>query len=206
MNPFKILNLEPTEDKMAIRRAYVREAKQHHPDQGGNSEHFQDIQYAYELLVNNRYEPEVIESDVRLSLFDLMNGCIATAIIDIGEKNLLIEFRVPPYTYPGTSIEFYDKRSTYKKIRVTLLESHTNEYTRLDSSVVIRRSINKFEATVGIDLEIVNFDGNAHTVKASPNTTADRLIYHISGAGFFDKNSKVRGDLTIIVEVKIEGI
>lgn len=206
MNPYKILNIEPTDDKMAIRRAYVREAKKHHPDQGGDAEHFQDIQYAYEILINNRYEPEVIESDVRLSLYDLMYGCIATAFIDIGDQGILVEFRVPPYTYPGTSIEFYDKRSTYQKIRVTLLESYTNKYTRLDSSILIRHPINKFEADAGTDIEIINFDGLIHTVNVSPKTTADRLIYHIPGAGFFDKSSKVRGDLTIIVEVNKEGI
>lgn len=206
MNPFRVLNIEPTDDKMAIRRAYVAETKRHHPDHGGDSNHFQDIQRAYNMLINNMYEPGTIESDVRLSLRDLMYGCIATALIDVGKEGVLVEFRVPAYTYPGTTIEFYDKSSTDNKIRVTLLESHTNKYTRLDSSILIRHAINKFEADVGTEVEIENFDGTTHTVKVSPETTADRLIYHISGAGFFDKSSKVRGDLTIIIEVKKEGI
>lgn len=206
MNPFEVLNIEPTRDKMAIRRAYVRETKIHHPDHGGDPEHFYSIQRAYEILVGGQKPAAlVIEDEVRLELADLMYGCVATAIIDVGRSNKVIEFDVPPYTYPGTTIEFFDKGSTTERIRVKLLENHKEEYTRLDSSIVVQRQINTTEAKNGISLEIENFDGEKHTVTVSPETTANKLIFHVNGAGFFSKHSKVRGDLTVIVEVKKEG-
>ena len=202
MNPFQILEIDPTEDKMAIRRAYVRECKKHHPDAGGDSEHFQRIQIAYDGLVNNKFDIAVIETDVAVDLVDLLNGCIATVIIKNGVfMGTEIEFRIPPYTYPGTIIEFYDSGSTNKLIRVRLNEVKTESYTRLDSNVVVRHTINMLEAELGKTIEVTNFDNKVHTIKVSPETTADRLIYSFSGEGFYDKNSRIRGNLTVIVEI-----
>ncbi len=206
MNPYSILNISPTNDKMAVRRAYVQETKRHHPDQGGDPEHFQRIQIAYEMIIKGQVREEIVETSVTLNLKDLMYGCNAVALIDIGNCDTLIEFQVPKYSYPGSVIEFHDQHSTNRRIRVTLNEIFAEQYKRLDSNIIIRHKINRFEANVGTELEVENFDGIKHKVKISPETTADRLIYHIDGAGFFDKATKVRGDLTIIVEIKQKGI
>jgi DnaJ-class molecular chaperone len=202
MNPYQILNISPTDDKMAIRRAYVRACKLHHPDAGGNSEQLQRVQLAYDGLVNNKFDVAVIETSIALSLADLMNGCIATVVIGKGVfKGTELEFRVPPFTHPETYIEFYDKDSTNKKIRVKINELQTKRYTRLDSNIVIRHTINMLEAELGITFEVVNFDNITKTITVSPETTADRLIYSFGGEGFYDKNSQVRGNLTVIVEI-----
>lgn len=204
--PYEILNIDPTKDKMAIRRAYVREMKKHHPDHGGDPHQFRLIQDAYDDLINNRYKEDVIVTEVSLPLINFMVGCTATIKLQRGPyKDMVFEFEVPPITYPGTSVEFYDRNSTRRKIRVKLHEQITNAYTRLDSSVIIRRQINTSEATKGHTLNIENFDGTTHTVTISPNTTADRLIFHIAGSGFYERDKTERGNLTIIVEVNNEG-
>jgi DnaJ-class molecular chaperone len=201
MNPYDILNIDPTDDKMAIRRAYVREAKIHHPDQGGDRNHFENIQTAYELLVKGNFDAETVETEVRLSLVDFLYGCVATAGVFIeGQGGHIIKFRVPEKTIPGTKIEFLD-HSTKRRVRVTLYEDQSKDFSRLDSSIVIRRTINTHEAKVGRDVQIENFDGQTHIVNVSPETTADRLIYHVNGAGFIDKETRDRGNLTIIIEV-----
>lgn len=202
MNPYQILNINPTNDKMAIRRAFVRECKAHHPDVGGDADHFQLINIAYQGLINDKFEVDVIETDISVSLLDLFKGCIATVVIRHGVfKGTELEFRIPPFTYPGTCIEFYDSGSTNKLVRVRLNEIKTNHYTRLDSSIVIKHTINMLEAELGTTIEITNFDNTTHTIKVSPETTADRLIYTFEGAGFYNKKSQVRGNLTVIVEV-----
>jgi DnaJ-class molecular chaperone len=206
MNPYKILNIAPTDDKMAIRRAYVTETKKHHPDVGGDGAHFNKIQKAYEILVKGEWKPEPLETDVRLDLVKMWTGCIAMAIFtDENERIHVAEFKIPPYTYPGQIVEFYDEGSTGRMIRVKLLETITNEWKRLDSRIVIKRTINIFDAKAGIDVKVENFDGVTHIVNVPPKTTADRLIYYIEGAGFYEKNTRIRGDLTIIVEVQKEG-
>ncbi|GEM_PF-6007131 len=202
MNPYHVLNIDPTDDKMAIRRAYVRECKIHHPDTGGDEGHFRLIQLAYNGLVNNEFDVAVIETDIALNLSDLMNGCVATVVIKNGVfKDTELEFRVPPYTYPGSYIEFHDKGSTSKQVRVKLNEIKTESYTRLESNIIIRHTINMLEAELGKTIEVTNFDYTTKTIRVSPETTADRLIYAFSGEGFYDKKSRIRGNLTVIVEV-----
>jgi len=210
MNPFEILNIEPVKDKMVIRRAYVRETKLHHPDQGGDPEHFQKIQDAYDLLVNSRKptynkKQEVMECEVRLSLSDLLYGCEATVLVEKQGKPSIVQVRVPPYSYPGTYIEFDDTSSTGRRIRVKLNENQVSEFSRLDSNIVVKRQINSNEAKQGTDLVIDNFDGQEYVINVSANTSADRLIYSIPNAGFFEKDTKARGCLTIIVEIQKEG-
>lgn len=210
MNPFDILKIDPTTDKMAIRRAYVREIKRHHPDSGGDPIRMQAIQSAYENLINAKSrkihgkEP-VIECEAHLSLNDMLQGCEVSVLADINGVANIIQATIPPRSYPGSVVEFFDYESTGSRIRVKIVEIFDKEFTRLESNIVVKRKINTREANAGIDLNINNFDGNMHTVRVSPETTADRLIYNIPSAGFFEKETKARGCLTIIVEIQKEG-
>ncbi len=52
MNPFKTLNIEPTDDKKAIKKAYAVLIKQYKPDE--NPEKFQEIQAAYKMALSMR--------------------------------------------------------------------------------------------------------------------------------------------------------
>ena len=202
MNPFKILGINPTHDKMSIRRAYVAAAKKHHPDNGGKSEDFQRIQSAYNSLVKNKLDNAVIETELAISLADFLYGCTATAILKHGiYRGTVLEFKVPPLSYPGIIIEFYDSGSTNQLVRVRVTEMITTDYTRIDNNIVVKHSINTLEAELGITFNITNFDGITYTFKVSPETTADRLIYTTDEAGFYGPNSPNRGNLTIIVEV-----
>lgn len=200
MNPYDILNIEPTLDKMAIRRAYVRETKIHHPDQGGDPNHFGNIQLAYHSLINNKHSNEIIETEVRIPLADFLYGCVATAAVKIDGDDRIIKFTVPEKTYPGTQIKFVDPL-TKKNIRVMLYEKQIENVSRLDTNIIICRTINTDEAEAGCTITIQNYDGHQHTVSVSPKTTANRLTYYVRGAGFIDRKSQNRGDLTIIIEV-----
>lgn len=207
MNPFEVLQIPPTQDKMAIRRAFVAECKKHHPDaNGSDGVQLQRIQEAYETLVNHDLRAEVIETSVTLELKDFLYGCVAQAVILKGPlRGAEIEFRVPPYTYPGDTIEFFDKRSTRKTIRVKLHENTKSGHVRLGANIVIKRSINVLEAELGKTIQVRNFDGRDYQVKISPETTADRLVFTFNNAGFYEKNTETRQQLTVIVSVEQEG-
>lgn len=203
MNPYKILNIKPTKDKMAIRRAFVSETKKHHPDVGGDQEHFARIQAAYDVLISGSWGSNPLETEVKLDLLEFWTGCVATAIFtdELGQI-YAIEFHVPQYAYPGQTFEFFDEQSTKRFVRVKLLELTTNKWRRLDSHIIIKHTINSIEAITGIDLKIENFDSIEHKISIPPQTTANRLIYNIPGSGFYEKSCRTRGDLTIIIEVK----
>jgi curved DNA-binding protein len=50
MNPYEVLGLPKTANQEDIKRAYRKLASQHHPDKGGNTARFQQIQSAYDVL------------------------------------------------------------------------------------------------------------------------------------------------------------
>jgi curved DNA-binding protein len=49
-NPYETLGIESTASPDDIKKAYRRAASLHHPDKGGNTQQFQEIQSAYETL------------------------------------------------------------------------------------------------------------------------------------------------------------
>lgn len=51
-NPYEILGISKDANKVVIEAAYRALVKEHHPDQGGSQERFQEIQDAYEQIQN----------------------------------------------------------------------------------------------------------------------------------------------------------
>ncbi len=50
MNPWLVLGVDPSADAGAVRAAYHRLARQHHPDHGGSTAQMREINAAYGLL------------------------------------------------------------------------------------------------------------------------------------------------------------
>jgi len=51
-NPYQTLGIDPSSTPEEIKRAYRKLASQHHPDKGGDTKKFQEIQTAYDTLSN----------------------------------------------------------------------------------------------------------------------------------------------------------
>lgn len=200
MNPFEILKISPTKDKMEIRRAYVRELKKRHPDQGGQNDDCRQLHQAYDQLVKTNNKKNPIKTVARLSLADFLYGCVATVSFTDGVKIRFVEFTVQPFTYPGDTVVFQDK-DTGKYIEVTVYETPSLDYKRLEHIIIINRNISVHQAQAGTSITVQNFDGYEHTVNIPPNTSASRLIYTFPQAGFFDRKTHDRGHLSIIIEV-----
>ena len=57
---YKLLGVEKDADYNAIKKAYFKLARTHHPDRGGDKEKFQEIQSAYEVL-SDREKREIYD-------------------------------------------------------------------------------------------------------------------------------------------------
>lgn len=97
MDPYKILGIAYTKDKVIIKAAYKTKAKLHHPDKGGSAAKFVEINEAYYKIINSvekepvvtkRYEPapEVI-CNFNLNKFSWVKGDL---IINLTLNNISI--------------------------------------------------------------------------------------------------------------------
>jgi len=81
---YKSLGVDKKADGRAIKKAYFKLARVHHPDKGGDEEKFKEIQRAYDVLsdeskreIYDRYGEKGLENGGTLppsSIFDLFNG------------------------------------------------------------------------------------------------------------------------------------
>lgn len=58
-NPYQVLGLKVGATPDEVKKAYRRLAKKHHPDLGGDSELFKEINKAYDDIINGRYVVEL---------------------------------------------------------------------------------------------------------------------------------------------------
>lgn len=63
MDPYKTLGINRNASPDDIKRAYRKLASQHHPDKGGNTAKFQEIQQAYEALTNPKPQHQQSHED-----------------------------------------------------------------------------------------------------------------------------------------------
>lgn len=199
MNPYDILEIAPTDNKMLIRRAYVTLTKKHHPDAGGDPEKFSDIQKAYDRLIKTNLKKQVYETTLKLPLLDFLNGCVATAEAMFGDDSLMFEFKVKPFTKPGKRVSF--ELSSEKSITITLLEEKNKDYKRIDENILFTRDITSAEALHGKQITVTNFDGVEYVFYIPPNTTASTLIYKTENQGFFNSETKARGKMNLVVNI-----
>ena len=57
MNPYKVLGIASDANPEDIKQAYLKLARQHHPDRGGDASKFKEAQSAYDILSNNMTAP-----------------------------------------------------------------------------------------------------------------------------------------------------
>ncbi|MBT9177177.1 MAG: Chaperone protein DnaJ [Firmicutes bacterium] len=62
-DPRRVLGMGPAAPPSEVRRAYKRLVMQHHPDAGGNAEHFKQIHSAYIRLISAADSPPLTDED-----------------------------------------------------------------------------------------------------------------------------------------------
>lgn len=109
MDPYKILGIKSNANLNEIKSAYRKLAKENHPDNGGNKEIFQQINEAYNMLLNRknnnletifndilnnnnfakRRNGDNVHYDLRITFEEAINGCKKNIDINI-QKSCII--------------------------------------------------------------------------------------------------------------------
>lgn len=63
MDYYKVLGLSPGASEEEVKKAYRKLASKHHPDKGGDTAKFQEIQGAYEAIVSGKADQQHAHSD-----------------------------------------------------------------------------------------------------------------------------------------------
>jgi DnaJ-class molecular chaperone len=85
MNPYEILDIPVSASEMEIKKAYRSACQKHHPDKGGDTHRFTQIQKAYDILSNevrrriydsSGYTEEIRTPDIESQMASLFGGVI----------------------------------------------------------------------------------------------------------------------------------
>lgn len=195
-NLFKLLNLEPTGDKRALRRAYSRAIKDAHPDYGGSTSKVQKIINAFNVLKQQSW---TINTTIPIDLKTFLTGDNLNAIVKSETETFLVNFDVPPFTDIGSIIEV---KSNGYLLSIKLTEKES-KFVQLGSTIMLTVNIPKdFK---GDKFKFRNFDDtecelDLKELDLGPHVN-DVKGQIFPGKGFFRK-SKNRGDLLVFVEEK----
>ncbi|MFK8012672.1 MAG: DnaJ domain-containing protein, partial [Marinicellaceae bacterium] len=87
MNPWKTLNIDPTDDKKIIKKAYAKLIKQYKPDE--YPEKFQEIQQAYQMALSSmHYNQKIIENQESSQINDEIIKESKKETFELSEKKL----------------------------------------------------------------------------------------------------------------------
>ena len=101
MELYQILELKPNASEVEIKKAYLKLVKQYHPDRNksvGAAEQFQQIQSAYEILINPKSRQE----------YQKMNQTDRFSFVEILEKIIKENINLPELRKYGINLEKTD--------------------------------------------------------------------------------------------------
>ena len=112
-SPYEILEIPENASDDTIRKAYLKKAKQSHPDKGGDEEMFKTVTASYEKIMNENNKSSISGLNLFENMFDTFFS---------SDKNLniykTIELTLEQF-YTG-----YESNFTYKRETVNINEEH----------------------------------------------------------------------------------
>lgn len=104
-DPYEVLNVKRNAKREEIKKAFREKAMQHHPDKGGDTKKFSDVNQAYTILINDEsreyYDRTGTEKQSNLSqramsvIMQIFDGIITSNRIEVLRRcDLVIEIRI----------------------------------------------------------------------------------------------------------------
>lgn len=171
MNPYEILNVDPTASPSEVKRAYRKLSSSHHPDRGGSDSTMATINDAYSILGDadrrKQYDetgsaaiPTPIETRAKVTLYQALLAVvdqIPSADIDVVRalREVLQSARA---TEKGKLSEFSGKLDKLQKVRTKIVDGGLFEGLFTQREADLTRIIEKISdqiAVLDLALEII---------------------------------------------------
>jgi len=188
-NAYDILGVPKGASDDEIKKAYRKLAGQHHPDRGGDTAKFQEIQGAYETLSDPQKRAQH-DNPNPFNSFDNGNGTHFEFHFGGGPQDIFEHiFRQGPFGGQNPFNQRHQQPRRNKDLRVQLT-------INLSETLTAQRKTISVQTTKGdrynVDVEIPR--------GVSPGTT---IKYSGMGDNMFD--TLTRGDLYVIINVNVDG-
>jgi DnaJ-class molecular chaperone len=146
--------------------------------------------------------------NVEVSLEDVLTGKDFTAEVSIPGRNKMINIQIPPGIEHGQQIRYEgmgDNTIPNLKPGDLLVNVFVKEHTvfkRENTSLIIDKELDVWDAILGTPMEIVTLDKKTLTITIPPGTQPDTVL-SCRGEGLPNMRTRQRGNLLIKIKVTI---
>lgn len=204
-NPWAILGVEPGATQQEIKDAFRKLALSAHPDKGGTSASFAQINEAYNTLKNKKTvpvmsQPDVVLVNVKLTIEQQINGVdgIVTASKPGNNSELNIHAKIPAGARAGDKFKIVDSGKNYI---INIQEKADSVFTRDGYSVIMYYKLDIITAMRGGSISITDPCNISHELKIKPGTSQDILV--IPEKGLYNRKRRQRGNIYVHVVTEI---
>lgn len=222
MNPYDELGIDSTATEKEVKKAYRSMAGKHHPDKGGDTEKFQQIQEAYEMLKDGTYNSASFDFKPETRWYQSSSKYQG----DSGYEKYWSESKERQTTYrvmvtvedlyngcirSGTQIGTFNipkgakhgDRLFVGDVRIELEFESDSEFSYTASGLDLYRGIRipAIAAMLGTSVEFKHLDGKTYKLTI-PKGTEDESIINMKGLGLYNRKTGERNALKVLISLE----
>lgn len=204
-----------------IKKAYRKLAAIHHPDKGGDTKRFQEIQQAYDALTstshNNQYHihrnpfEDLLRQyadnirrknytvTVYVTLEQVAIGSIENIQLNVNGKQTLIQIQVPKGVEDNEQYKFTTILPD-GTLLVTFKMHRNARFERNGLDLTTTVTVNMLRLIVGANVQVTDITGKVFDLTIPPNTKPDTK-FRIKGRGL--SNNNAIGDQYVLIKISL---
>lgn len=197
---YKILGVDRNASAAEIKQAYRKLAMRHHPDRGGDSAQFQEIQAAYEAVSNPSQQPdtttrtrssafdfdtifEMFGADLRaqqrqavpkisiwISFEDAFAGAKKAVNLQLKSASSNIELDVPAGVNDGDNVRYRGLAPNGADLIVQFRVKPHPVWRRIDNDLSCTTTVDIWKLILGTEILVADPAGNQYNVVVPPET------------------------------------